>query len=281
MLKENNDAVAGVVVAILIVGLVIAVISIIQTVYVPKWMEERESEHMEKVADQFSQLKFAFDALSVTEQDIPMTTSITLGSKELGFLMSSKAYGSLAILDLGEEYKITLSDWDGNDNSTPLPILKYSSKNAYYLDQSHIYEAGAVILSQARGDVISIPPSFSVEKTGSVNITFHVVRIDPIGEKIEVGGYGTYPVRTEYINSSTKIIPSLKNLSIETNYPEVWHSYFNITLSNAGLNYGESSDYWMESSDTKVQINFPNVGSVDISFETTFIGVQIGPGWVE
>ena len=35
---RKDDAVAGIVVAIMIVGLVIAVISIIQTVYVPKWM---------------------------------------------------------------------------------------------------------------------------------------------------------------------------------------------------------------------------------------------------
>jgi len=44
-LKTRNEAVAGIVVAVMIVGLVLAVVSIIQTIYVPKWMETREAEH--------------------------------------------------------------------------------------------------------------------------------------------------------------------------------------------------------------------------------------------
>jgi hypothetical protein len=38
-IKKKDEAVAGIVVAVMIVGLVLAVISIIQTIYVPKWMD--------------------------------------------------------------------------------------------------------------------------------------------------------------------------------------------------------------------------------------------------
>ena len=71
-LKDQDHGVVGIVVAFLITGLIVIVISIVQTVYVPKWMEQAEADHMEIVADQFSQLKFAIDTQSaIRKPDTP------------------------------------------------------------------------------------------------------------------------------------------------------------------------------------------------------------------
>jgi hypothetical protein len=157
-IKTNDSAVAGIVVAVMIIGLLLAVISIIQTVYIPKWMESREAEHMGLVTDQFSQLKYAIDAQSLISQPLSMSTSITLGSKELGFLSSSKAFGRLNI----EEDAATLTIFNKTIQDTydkKFGILKYSSENSYFLDQTYIYEMGAVILKQEQGMVLSIKPA--------------------------------------------------------------------------------------------------------------------------
>ena len=92
-IKNSNDAVVGIIAAFLITGLIVLVFSIIQTVYIPQWMEEKEADHMEMVADQFSRLKFAIDTQSTIglhdrSINIPISTSITLGNKEIPFLMS-------------------------------------------------------------------------------------------------------------------------------------------------------------------------------------------------
>jgi len=95
-IKNTDDAIVGVVSTFLIVGLLVAVVSVIQTVYIPKWMEQQEAEHMEDVGNQFAQLKYSIGQHILTKQKgIPISTSITLGSKELPFLMSSRAFGSV------------------------------------------------------------------------------------------------------------------------------------------------------------------------------------------
>ena len=66
--KNSDDAVVGIIVAILLIGLIILVISILQTVFIPNWMKQIEAEHMDEVADQFSQLKFAIDIQSALEK---------------------------------------------------------------------------------------------------------------------------------------------------------------------------------------------------------------------
>ena len=60
-LNNSDDAVVGIIVAVLLIGLILVVISIFQTVFIPNWMEQIEAEHMDDVAQQFSQLKFAID----------------------------------------------------------------------------------------------------------------------------------------------------------------------------------------------------------------------------
>jgi len=96
MMRDKGQV--GVVVAILLVVLLVSVLAVIQLYYVPRWMEEREAEHMDVVANQFATLKYAIDLLAMEKISSPLTTSITLGSKELPYFLSSRSFGSLQIL---------------------------------------------------------------------------------------------------------------------------------------------------------------------------------------
>ena len=105
----SDDGVVGIVVAVLLIGLLVSVVSLIQYQYVPKWMEEKEAEHMDDVLTQFSQLKFAIDTQSASGQtNTPIATSITLGSKELPYLMSMRAFGTLGIINNPSDCIITI-----------------------------------------------------------------------------------------------------------------------------------------------------------------------------
>ena len=204
-LKNSNEGVVGIIVAFLLTGLIVVVISIIQTVYVPKWMEQAEAEHMEMVADQFSQLKFAIDTQSAIKQkDTPISTSITLGNKDMPFLTSNKAYGSLEILS--DECTITITN-DSKSYSYPISIIKYTCQNNYFLEQSYIFEAGAVIINQIDGNVMAINPTFVVTNKVDFIISFTIINISTIGNKSSIGGYGTYPIQTEYSTSNPSTIP--------------------------------------------------------------------------
>ena len=146
-IKKKDDAVAGIIVAILLVGLIVSVLAIIQTVYVPRWMEQKEAEHMNTVLDQFALLKFAIDSQALHKsENVSLSTSITLGSKEWPIFSSSRAYGTLEIVE--DENKFNIIDTDDNTQvSESYGRVTYSSSNAYFLDKTYTYEAGALISS--------------------------------------------------------------------------------------------------------------------------------------
>jgi hypothetical protein len=273
-LKNSNEGVVGIIVAFLLTGLIVVVISTIQTVYVPKWMEQAEADHMEMVADQFSQLKFAIDTQSAIKQkDTPISTSITLGNRDMPFLSSNKAYGSLEILS--NECTITIDD----DEKIPLNITKYTCNNNYYLDQSYIFEAGAVIISQIEGDIMNIKPAFYVSNEDEVIISFTIINIQPIGDKRSIGGYGTYPIQTEYSSSNpstVKNIDDVNSIKISTNYPNSWQNFLSKTLTNSVLD----KDFDINVNENEVEViflsNYPNV-----NIEVVDISAQIAPGWIE
>jgi len=280
-MENSDDAVVGIVATFLIVGLIVTVISMIQAVYVPEWMEQTEADHMEVVADQFSQLKFAIDTQSaIKEPNTPISTSITLGNKELPFLTSSRAYGSLDILS--DECIVTITN-DSGSVLYPLGIIKYSSANAYFLNQAYICEAGAVILSQSQGNTISIKPAFSVSYGygSDINISFTIINISTIGEKRSIGGYGTYPIQTEFSDNDTTVFPDVKNITIDTNYQNAWQKFINNTLINSGLNHHSyGANFSISVDDDSMILKFTNSTTVNLKLKYVKINAQIAPGWI-
>lgn len=94
----NKKGQVGVVVALLIVTLFVSILITIQVYYIPKWMEGREAQHMDEVANQFASLKYSLDLQATEKASSPLTNSITLGSKELPYFVTARAFGSLQIL---------------------------------------------------------------------------------------------------------------------------------------------------------------------------------------
>lgn len=283
-IKNSDDAVAGIVIAILLVGLFVTIFSIIQTVYVPQWMEEKESEHMGEVTSQFAYLKFATDVqlYSPTNSNLSISVPITLGSDKIPYLLSERSYGDLDILSGSSVVTIKNST---NSYIYNLGTIKYSSRNSYFVDQTFSYETGAVIVSQHQGNFLSLSPFFSVNNSQMINISFTLVNISSVGSKTSANGYSTTSILTKYLSSSdqTVTISNITNITINTSYPSSWKSYFNETLEDEGLDYGLSSDYWITYSedDNWIILHFntsENSNSLDLSIKK--ISAQITPGWI-
>jgi hypothetical protein len=287
-LRNSDDALVGIVVTFLLIGLIVAVISIIQTVYIPKWMQQTESEHMEEVTDQFAQLKFAIDTqAAIRLEHTPISTSITLGSKELPFLMSSRAFGSLDILP-DTSRVIIKNRLDSTEYNRSMGTIKYESSNNYFLNQNYIYETGGIILNQYQGNIMSIKPSFSVAITENVTISFTITNISKIGNKGSISGYGTYPIQTEYSSRSDvnfTVINKVSNITIFTQYINAWCGFINGTLINQGLNnngdtYGK--DYTIDASKTdRIIVEFKPLNTVNLNIKYIEIEAQVAPGWIE
>lgn len=281
-LKNDDNGVVGIVVAVMLIGLIVSVVSLVQTVYVPKWMEQKESEHMEEVAAQFAQLKYAIDIHSATKQEYnPISASVTLGSGELPYLMSVRSYGQLEILNSSQ---ITITKDNSTDYSYPIGSIEYSSSNAYYIDQTYAYECGAIILSQAMGNAFFIKPSLSVLKENEVTIYFNIINVSTIGKKGgSISGYGIYPIQTEFLGSEKlPVIQNVTQIVIKSNYATAWHSFLNGTLIDAGLNYyGYGTNYMISTSGNQVIVDFDDSIITNLHLNVIDIGAQIAPGWIE
>ena len=273
--KKENNAVVGVVVAILLVGLFLAVMLVVQTVYVPEIMEQREAEHMDNVAYQFSLLKYAIDIQSVAGKNTPISTSMILGSRELPFLSSDRSFGYLDVSS--DTCNITISNGTAFDYSCGR--IKYSSLNSYFIDQSYIYETGAVISNQSQGNAMMIKPPFSATMVASLNISWDLINVVGVGGKTTVSGYGTYPVQTQFYRSNQTVITNVNTITIRTHYRNAWINFLNSTLSHAGLTAG--ADYTLAEAAGQVTLTFLPGVNADVYVNDVTIRSQIAPGWVE
>jgi len=281
--RDSDEGVVGIVVAVLILGLFVTIITTIQTIYVPLWMEQKEAEHMEDVANQFSMLKYAIDTQLITEKPIPISTSIKLGSKEMPFFLSSRSFGNLDILE--DQFILTVDSGSGT-SSYSFGTIKYSSRNSYFLDQSFIYEGGAVIMDQYKGNVMAISPCFSVELnpyTYEINLSFNIANISRVKEKISVSGYGTYPIKTEFSNSFPPVVFNDVNyINIDTKYPNAWEIFFNRTLTESeDLEYG--THFSISENSNGLKIDFFSGAYWDkpnLNIKIYDITAQVGPGWI-
>lgn len=280
--NKSDDAVTGIVVAILLVGLFVTIFSIIQTIYVPQWMEEKESEHMNLVAAQFAQLKFATDIQLYSSGDTSMsiTTPITLGCDRIPFFLSHRSYGSLEILS--DAFKVTIQN-DSSSSSYQLGTIKYSSRNSYFVDQTLCYESGSIIVSQYQGGVLSAPAFFSVNKTQMINISLTLVNISGVGAKTSAHGYSTSSISTKYLETydQTATFTNITQIMINTSYPYVWKEFLNETLRNEGLSYGTKLDYWITFSqnDGWVILHFNTGNNANVlRVKVKKIAAQLSPG---
>jgi len=280
-LHNNNEGAAGIIVAVMLIGLFFTFLSVVQLSYIPDWSEEREAEHMEKVAEQFTQLKFAVDVLSTIEKTgNKITTAITMGTNEIPlplFLKSEKSFGYLRLIE--NECVINITDKTPLSYSYQLGSIRYSPRNSQYIETDYIYEAGGVITNQNLGNTMYIMPYFSVDYTSGVDITFDTVNFTDIGGKKYTTGHGMTQIQLEYVSKDTNTINNIDQITIATDYIPAWHNFFNDTLITSGLTYGAINDFIINENNNEITIDFNDALSVDLTLIITNINIQIGPGW--
>ncbi len=265
-----DDGVVGIVVTILIIGLIIVVAGIIQTVYLPQWLEQKEADHMHIVSYQFAQLKQSLDILSVIDQKNAISIYVTLGTAEIPIFGTGRTYDEMNILT--DKCNINVSN-NTKSYSFSLGTIKYSSQNSYFVDQSYIYEAGSLILSQSGASILNGKPFFSI--SNYTNISFTIINISSFEGKKVAGGYGTYSLYIEYLNSIIYTIDNLRFINITTNYNNAWRTFFNSTSLKYSL-----LTYNIKDTDYGISVEFS--GSLgNLMLKVSEISVQIAPGWIK
>ena len=286
-IKESDEAVVGIVVTVLLIGLILAVTVMINTVYVPQWIEESEAAHMEEVSNQFAQLKYAIDIQSIVNDSTAMSTSITLGNKEIPFFNSGRTFDYLEVVENSCKIIIERNGTSINDSYLTSSI-KYSSGNSYFVEQSYIYETGALILSQYSSSMLYGKPSILVTEYGK-NLSFTIVNVTGVCGKTFVSGYGTYPIYTSITNYNGQYdkFKNVTNITLITNYPNAWRIAVNSSLLHSGFEYdGDGVDevgYNLTSTSDRITLKFIDSSGdyVNLFIREVDISAQIAFGLAE
>jgi len=289
-LIKRKDAVAGVIEALLLVALVAIIISTIQLVYIPQIMEQRESDHMDDVENQFSYLKSIIDLQSIVKEDVPISAPITLGSRELPYFVTARAFGQVDIIDIDRtDSKITTDPWMGflYDSKTDIPLtsIKYKAHNSYFIDQIYALEGGCVIVKQPDGETVKIEPAITVENKTKINIIYNMPLITGVPGKNSTSGYKNCFVRTNYSHNRT-YIKDIDNSSddhhiwIYTDYLNAWNASLNKLLEEEVKNGYVNVTITQDLGGIDVVEIEPWGKTIHLELTITYIGAQIGPGIV-
>jgi hypothetical protein len=266
---KEKEGVAGVIEALLLVGLVSIILSTIQLVYIPQIMEDREAEHMDEVSNQFSSLKSMIDLQIITRSHAPIFSMITLGSRELPYFITARAYGEVSIPEETGRIVVDEDEW----NAIPLTCVKYVSYNAYFVDQTYVLEGGSIIVKQIDGEpVMRVEPSITVENSSKVNIYFDLPVIKGVAGKNFTYGHGKCFIRTNFSNEITyqNWTSISSNVKIYSNYAQAWYNALENIMGDL----------------VKIELNGDHIEikrkNKDIGFYVTEfpIYMQIGPGWI-
>lgn len=268
------QGVAGVIEALLLVALVAVIISTIQLMYIPEIMEQREAEHMDTVENQFSYLKSVIDIQTTMEEDVPVSSPITLGSKELPYFVTARAFGQLDIIDQTQSQIDTDSFVD-----QVLTSIQLDAMNSYYIDQDLILEGGGLIIKQADGETMRIQPSITWEiQGGTIAIDWLLPEFKSIAGKNSTGGFKNCYIRTNYSSTETKPIAT-NHVYIYTDFLNAWNNSLQVIFNEAIENGDISILKYPVDSPEYVKIEGDGK-SISVEITVVKIGAQIGPGTV-
>ncbi len=269
---RDKSAIAGVIEALLLVALVSIVLSTIQLVYIPQIMEQKEAEHMDLVSNQISTLKSYMDLQAITSSSAPISTMITLGSREIPYFITAKSYGEISTI-VDNNFKIeTLPASPNFPSGIPLTSIKYRAYNSYFVDQAYTLEGGGLIIQQETGEsVMRVDPSIYVDTQPQIDIEFDLPIIVDTPGKNSTHGFGKCFVRTNWSQGGTDYIPNINSLNISTQYPNAWNETLYDLLADE-VNY-EKGDSYLKI--TKVSKN------INLNLKYYYVYVQIGYGWIK
>jgi hypothetical protein len=281
----HSSAVAGVIEALLLVALVSIVISMIQLVYVPQMMQQKEADHMDAVFNQFSEMKSMVDMQAISRSTSPISSMLTLGSPKMPYFLTVPALGKVSYSTVSTSYVMVFPP-PGSfpPNGVTLSSVRYESENSYFVDQTYALEGGGIVVQQPGSDpVMRADPSVAAVND-STKIVLHVNLPVFIGVpgKLSTEGEGKCFIRTNYSSNQTYFgtIPSNCYIRIYTSFDKAWNQSLHSILGVYDRNGYISVDRVVASPTSYVQIA-PGTKTIDLYLNVIQVFVQIGPGWVE
>jgi hypothetical protein len=256
---DNDEGVAATVGTIMTLLVFLTFLGVFTNQFVPVWMSDNESTHMTEAIQQMVSLKSDIDGLiadyansliATTPIVVPVTLSapgIPVFAGPTAGILSFTPDSPVGRPSFNTSYT---SDLEADDGHTGGEVRLYCP-NRYYVEQSVIYEAGAIIINQTDGEFIISGIGISVTNY-SGNKIVQITQVSVVGMNKTVGGTGAKAVNANLLYASTTVYEDSTgtadiNLTIVTKHGAAWASYFKKALNGtqADLVYGDGADFYV------------------------------------
>ena len=194
----SESATSTVIGAVLLLGIIFSIITIIYVEYIPEWKGDAEYSHMDDIYADMAEVKSKIDMMSIilasnqnctystsfnpssSASQIIMSVPFHMGGGDLPLVGSIKSSGTLAVNKENCTIGIVASREGSTSKHSQLincGTITYNSQNNYYVDQCFSYENGALILDQTQTtgqkdqSVIMLYPSIRFSKAFDNNST--------------------------------------------------------------------------------------------------------------
>jgi len=280
---RRESASSTAIAAILLLGILFSVFSVVQLGYYPEWKADEEHSHMTTALEDMTELKSKIDRTSIALMSDPnssapkitMNIPLHIGSWKMPLIGPTMSNGAVSVNT--DRCKMTITPENDSDRAKVINCgtIAYHSNNKYYVDQTFKYENGALILAQKEQSVMKLYPSTRVSEVSSGNYSFFINAVeiqgsaDTLSSNVDSSIYlKNCAFGTIYDSDGHGNVDSFK-LTIDTDHPDAWETYFNEMLTGTGLE--KNDDYALIIENDHMSFSFPENGSTN-RLERLYIG---------
>ncbi|AKB30871.1 hypothetical protein MSSIH_0181 [Methanosarcina siciliae HI350] len=269
---RSDSAASTAIAAILLLGIIFSVFSVIHLGYVPEWKTDAEYSHVSSIWEDLTELKSKIDRTTIllmsdpdsSSPKIRITMPLHTGSMEMPFTDYSKFSGTVSINT--DTCKMTINPANDSEKIINCGTISYSSNNNYYVDQIFKYENGALILAQKEQSVMKLYPMMFVSEVSDGNYSFSINAIeiqgleDTLSSRSDCSVYLKKCSFTPFYDSNEYENVDFFMLKIYTAHPDAWEAYFDEMMKGAGLE--KNKDYTLDLIENDyLYFSFPENGS--------------------
>ncbi|WMW22598.1 hypothetical protein RE476_01905 [Methanolobus mangrovi] len=279
-LEFCENAISSVVSAVLLLGILVSVITVINVQYIPEWKTAAEQSHMDDVFYDMAEMKNEVDILSSyvrTDASTSLSVSIPIkmGGGSLPIFSPGKSGGRLAINEENFSLNIVANTpgltYNSDSVLLDLGTVSYMSDNNYFVDQKLVYENGALLISQNDYSLMRLAPQIGMKMTeNETNITMNINTIDINGPKRSISSNSVEELNLRTNGSDSLywegIVFTDMTMIVETSYPSSWVTFFETLAEDAGI---DSAGYSITSNETAVVFFLEGNTGEDIKLNVT------------
>lgn len=278
--RRDPRGASGIVTTLLILMVAVGALSMFMGLYVPIWGKDTEAAQMKRIQTQMLELKANIDLQILAGKGSTYTTRLTIGDAGGPIFHLTRAPGGIQLKPDSGLYTVS-NTTDGMDSQgIARGLLSYRSFNTHYVDQTFVYENGALIIVQGGRAVMKAGPHFEARREADGNYTLSITLVSLGGAGSGREGTGDVSVEstlnvydiTTYSGNDWALGKGT-NLNLSTAHPGAWADFLNATLARPGSGL-LPSEYSVSAGPASVNATFSQVTRLELGIAVVEIQLR-------